>query len=405
MMDSPTIISSDDHVVEAPDLWESRLPTKFREQGPRLERGPGVRWSLVGGEDVFTKSDDFPPCDYWIFGDIRMPVTNSFADASLSDENRHLSGDTADEQTVGITYEEMRPGFYQPKARLADMDLNRVHASVCYPNLIPRFAGQTFLEAADKELALLCVQAYNDWGVEEWGGDSNGRLIPICITPLWDAQLAATEVYRNAARGVRAMTFTELPANLGLPSIHDKNGYWDPFFHACNETNMVIAMHIGSSGVPSSSPDAPTAVSSAACFTYAQLSMADWLFSGIFERFPNIKIMYSEAEIGWIPALLERADRKWEESPGYYNRQLVKRPPSDYYRNHVFGCIITDRHGLANIEAVGEDNVLFEVDYPHKATSWPNSLAIAEKEFAGLTDAQREKIFRGNAAKLFRLDV
>ena len=404
-VDSLKIISCDDHMVEPPHLWESRLPAKFREQAPRVERGPGVQWSMSGDKEVFLASEDLPLCDYWVFGDVRMPVTNSFADASLSADSLSFTARTAsDEQMMGITYDDMRPGFYQPKERLADMDLNHVHVSLCYPNLIPRFAGQTFLQAVDKELALLCVQAYNDWGVEEWGGDSDGRLLPICITPLWDAGIAAAEVYRNAARGVRAMTFTELPGYLGLPSIHNKDRYWDPFFQACNETGVVIAMHIGSSGVPISSADAPTAVQSAACFTYAQLSMTDWLFSGVFERFPNVKIMYSEAEIGWIPALLERADRKWEESPGYYNPTLVPRRPSEYYRDHVFGCIVTDRYGVANIEAVGEDNVLFETEYPHKATSWPNSLAVAEEELAGLTETQRVKILYGNAAKLFRLE-
>ena len=113
------------------------------------------------------------------------------------------------------------------------MDANHIEAALCFPTF-PRFCGQTFTEAKDKELGLLCVKAYNDWMVEEWCGDSGGRLIPLCLIPLWDAELAAAEVRRNAERGVRAVCFSEIPPFLGLPSVHDPDHYWDPFFRACS---------------------------------------------------------------------------------------------------------------------------------------------------------------------------
>ena len=139
------------------------------------------------------------------------------------------------------------------------MDLNGVEAQLCFPNY-PRFAGQIFLWGKDKELAVLCVRAYNDWMVEEWCGGSGGRLIPLCLVPLWDAELAAAEVRRNAARGVRAVAFTELP-DLPRPARASTRGYWDPFFQACAETATVVCMHIGSgTKTPQTSPDAPDAV-------------------------------------------------------------------------------------------------------------------------------------------------
>lgn len=155
-----------------------------------------------------------------------------------------------------ITYEQMRPGSFSVPDRLADMDVNHVQSALCFPTF-PRFCGQTFTEAKDRELGLLGVRAYNDWMVEEWcGPEANGRLIPLTLIPLWDARLAAAEVRRNAARGVRAVAFSEIPPHLGLPSIHTDE--WDPFLEACNETGTVIAMHIGSSSrMPSTSADAP----------------------------------------------------------------------------------------------------------------------------------------------------
>src|SRR5207244_6428848 len=127
--------------------------------------------------------------------------------------------------------------------RLEDMDANWIEASLCFPTF-PRFCGQTFTEAKDHDLGLLCVKAYNDWMVDEWCAPSNGRLIPLTIVPLWDAALAAAEVRRNAERGVHAVCFSEIPPFLGLPSIHDENNYWEPFFAACEDTDTVINMHI-----------------------------------------------------------------------------------------------------------------------------------------------------------------
>src|SRR5260370_21720937 len=177
----------------------------------------------------------------------------------------------------GVRYGEIRPGCWQQGPRLADMDANWTEASLCFPNF-PRFCGQTFAEAADKELALLSVRAYNDWMVEEWCAGSNGRLLPLCIVPLWDADLATAEVERNAARGVRAIAFSEIPAYLGLPSVH--SGYWDRFFAPCAATSTVVFLHIGSgTKMPRTFDVAPDAVSVSMVFGNCVASLADLIFS------------------------------------------------------------------------------------------------------------------------------
>ena len=133
------------------------------------------------------------------------------------------------------------------------------------------------------------MKAYNDWMFDEWCAGTNGRLIPLIIVQLWDSQLAAEEIRRNAARGCHAVTFSEIPPFLGFPSIHDKDGYWDPFLAACEETETVINMHIGSSSkMPSTSADAPAAVGSTLTYMNAAMSLTDWLMSGVFERFPRL---------------------------------------------------------------------------------------------------------------------
>jgi predicted TIM-barrel fold metal-dependent hydrolase len=305
----------------------------------------------------------------------------------------------------GTTYDWMRPGSWQVKPRLEDMDTNWIEASLCFPTF-PRFCGQTFMEASDKDLALLCVKAYNDWMVDEWCGESGGRLIPLTLIPLWDAEAGAAEVRRNADRGVRAVCFSEIPPFLGLPSVHDKDHYWDPFFAACEETRTVICMHIGSSSkMPSTSKDAPPAVGSTLTFANACYSLVDWLMCGAFNRFPDLKIAYSEGQIGWIPYILERADVVWQDNRAWGGvAENVLRPPSELFREHVYGCFFDDAHGLRSLDDIGVDNVTYESDYPHSDSTWPRTRQIAEEQMKDLDPEAVDKIVRGNAIRMLALD-
>ncbi len=302
-----------------------------------------------------------------------------------------------------MTYDEMRPGCYEPKARIDDLTLAGVDGSLAFPTF-PRFCGQTFLEGSDKDLGLACVRAYNDFQVEEWCADSDGHLIPLCLIPLWDVDLAVAEIERNAARGAHAVCFSEIPTHLGLPSIH--SGYWDPFFAACEETKTAICMHIGSSSkMPAASPDAPPTTETMLGFYNSMASLGDYLFSGVLVRYPTLKLAYSEGQIGWIPYALERADNVWEYHAAWTKtKETIPERPSSYYRGRIFGCFTTDHHGIASIAEVGEDNICFETDYPHTDTTWPFVREQAAEALADLTDAQRYKILRGNAIRMLELD-
>ncbi len=337
--------------------------------------------------------DSQPKSDAWFYEELVQPHKRHVAAVGFARDDMTLSP---------ITYDEMRPGCYEPQARLADMDLDHVEASLCFPTF-PRFCGQTFAEAHDKDLALACVRAYNDWMVEEWCGDSGGRLIPLCIVPLWDAELAAAEVRRNAARGVTAVAFSEITAKLGLPSLH--SGYWEPFFDACDETDTLVCMHIGSSSqMPATSADAPTAVGATLSFGNAMSSLSDFLFSGVLVRHPRLRLAYSEGQIGWMPYILERADDVWLQHHAWGGVQdLVPEPPSTYFHRQVFGCFFRDRHGLESLHRIGVDNVTFETDYPHTDSTWPDSRKIFEEQVAGLDDETVWKLARGNAIRILRL--
>jgi predicted TIM-barrel fold metal-dependent hydrolase len=240
--------------------------------------------------------------------------------------------------------------------------------------------------------------------IEEWCGPSQGYNIPLCLIPLWDIDLAVSEVTRVAEKGCRAIAFSEMPHHLKLPTIH--SGYWDPLFQVCNDRGVTICMHIGSSSTnPKASPDAPGAVGGMLQFNNSMASLGDWLFSGKLIQFPKLKLAYSEGQIGWIPYALERADTVWEHHDSWQNsKERIPEPPSSYYYGRIFGCFTADNHGLANLAAVGPDNICFETDYPHTDTTWPTSKQYVEKILDGFSDEAKYKILRGNAIRMLELD-
>ena len=396
VQDLPLIISVDDHVVEPPTLWSDRLPKKFLDRGPRVVRDT-AEFHFEGGVFSYEKGvEGGEMCDWWIYDDLVYPFPKLSAALGFDDLD-----------VTPVTFDEIRPGCWIQKDRLEDMTANHVEASICFPNTLPRFCGQAFLEREDKELALLCVQAYNDWMIEEWcGGDGRGRLIPLGMVPLWDPHLAAAEVRRNATRGCFAVTFTENPFPLGLPSVHDKGRHWDPFFQACEETGTVVCMHIGSGTVtPKASPESPDAVAATILFNNSVVSLVDWLYSGVLHRHPNLQLMYAEAQIGWIPYALERADDVWTTHRGWSKSQLhCPEPPSTYYHRQVTSCFFKDDVGISLLDRIGVDNVVFESDYPHQDSTWPFTREAAAQQFGSLDQASIDKIARGNAIRLLGLD-
>jgi predicted TIM-barrel fold metal-dependent hydrolase len=321
-----------------------------------------------------------------------------------------------------IGYEDMRPGCYNAAERIADMDRAGILASMSFPSF-PRFCGQVFYEGEDKELGLACVQAYNDWMIEEWCGTAPGRFIPLIIIPLWDPPQAAKEIERCAAKGVTAIAFSENPVPLGLPSIHDKHRYWDPVWAAVQDAGMIVCMHQGSSSYRArTSPDAPELVTLAWGIGNSMSgTMLDWLFGPVFVRYPGVKIALSEGGVGWIPYFLERAEqildhqRHWLSSNlkvdlatlSFVQGESMAIDPMtmnvrEVFREHIFGCFIDDVAGMRLLDLIGEDNVMIETDYPHSDTTWPDSIAFAHKHLEGLDDKTKHKILRGNAERLFR---
>ena len=393
--DLPNMISVDDHVMEPKELWQEQLPASLRERGPRTVREK-VKLSFKGGHYGFERNvEDGDWCDVWVFDDLVMPTGLLHAPAGVPRE---------EQRNVPAVYEDFRDGTWDQTARLADMDLNHCDAAINYPNIFPRFAGQGFLERADKDLALTCLRIYNDWMIDDWcAGAGRGRLIPLTFVPLWDPVLAAEEVRRCAAKGSYAIAFSENVSKLGQPSLY--TGAWDVLWEACQETETSVSMHIGSSSsMPTTSDDAPLATSMSMYAQNAQGSLCDWVFSGSLERFPDLTIAYAESQVGWMPFQLERMDAVWRD--GRADIDHVKTLPSAQVKGRVYGCVFDDLHGLINRDAIGTDHILWETDYPHSDGTFPHSRKIARELFAaaGMNAEECRMVLRSNAVKAYGLE-
>jgi predicted TIM-barrel fold metal-dependent hydrolase len=364
------LISVDDHVFEHGRVWQDRLPRKYAEAGPRL---------IDNGESCI-----------WHYEDTR---DNAFKYLSTMAGTRHEDY-TKEPQHPS----DFRPGCLDPTERLKDMDIDGVHAQLCFPSY-PRFSGTRFLFAKDKDLALLCVRAYNDWIIDEWCAADPHRYIPLTIVPLWDPQLAASEVRRTAAIGARTIGFPENTVPLDLPSIY--TDHWDPFFAAIEETGLPLSMHIGTSARnPSPGKLSPEIVIFSLMGFNSMSAVADWTFSPVFLKFPGVKIVLSEGGIGWMPYLKEKMDYVWGRQRFWSGMPHHPRP-SELFDDHVYGCFIEDVVGIKNRGDIGINNILWESDYPHSDTNWPHNRKRAAEMLADVPDKEAHRIVELNARELF----
>lgn len=374
-MNDMVIVSVDDHICEPPDMFDNQLSGELLASAPKLKT-------------------DAQGKNYWSYQGYLRPSIGLNAVVGRPFEEYGMEP---------TSLEQLRKGCYDVHARIDDMDVNGIAASLCFGNSIG-FDGQTFHKAPDKKLALRHMQAYNDWHHDEWCMAYPGRFIPIGILPTWDIDATVAEIHRLASKGFRTVSMNENPTVQGLPSIH--NDYWDPFFKAVVDTDMTIALHIGSGNpAPHASMETPIeAWISTMPLSVAQ-GLADWLQLEELHRYPQLRIAISEGSLGWIPYFMERADfSNWRHKAWTKSRfQDIK--PSDLVKRHFLHCFIDDKFGLKNLDAIGEDHVAYECDYPHSDALWPEVPEHLWQSVRHLSDAQIDKVTHANAVRFFRFDA
>jgi predicted TIM-barrel fold metal-dependent hydrolase len=368
------MISVDDHVVEPPAMFDGRIPGKYRDQAPRVVQ-------LENGTDV------------WKFDDAVIPNIGLNAVAGRPKEEYGIEP---------TSFGEIRPGTYDIHERIKDMNAGGILASMNFPSF-PGFSGRQFAAAKDKDLALAVLRAYNDWHIDEWAGTYPGRIIPMALPILWDAELCAEEVRRVAKKGCHSITFTENPAKLGYPSFH--NEYWNPLWRAVCDENVVVSIHLGSSGeLVMTAPDAPVDVMITLQPMNVCQAAADLLWSRVIKNYPDIKIALSEGGTGWIPYFLDRLDRTYDMHHLWTGQDFGGKLPSEVFREHFLTCFISDPVGVTLRNMIGIDNIAWECDYPHSDSSWPTAPEELAAVADGVPDSELNKITYENAMRWYSFD-
>lgn len=374
-MEDMVIVSVDDHAVEPADAFIRHYPEVKRDRAPRIIDRHGR--------------------DAWLWNDTIYPTIGLNA----------VVGRPRSEYGMEPTrFDQLRKGCYDPKARIDDMNVNGVLASLNFPTF-PSFAGNVFINAARTapDEALMAVRAWNDWHVHDWCAAAPGRLIPMCILPVWDIAATLAEMKRMSALGVHALSFSDNPALLGLPSIHST--VWEPFWQACVEYRMVINCHIGTGAKAAhASDESPIDAWITSMPISIANSAADWTFGSFWQRHPDLRMVLSEGGIGWIPYFLERADFAYEHQHEWTFTDLGGERPSDVFRRHVICCFIDDRFGLKNLDHLNTDMIAYECDYPHSDTLWPEVPEHLWPAVRDLDPAVIDKITHGNVMREFGFD-
>ncbi|MFN3472422.1 MAG: amidohydrolase family protein [Blastomonas sp.] len=374
-MNDMVLISVDDHISEPPDMFKNHLSAKDLEDAPRF----------------ITDADGKAA---WEYQGMYLPSVGLNA----------VVGRPMNEYGMEPTaLDQLRAGVYDVHARVGDMDVNGIAASLNFGSVFD-FAGGRLHRTPDKARALVHLRAYNDWHSDEWCAAYPERFIPCAILPTWDMDATVEEIHRVAKKGFKAISVSDNPTVQGLPSIH--NEYWAPFFKAIVDTDLTICCHIGAgSPAPHASPETPIEAWITTMPMSIAFGAADWLQLKALHDYPQLRIALSEGGIGWVPYFLERSDFSNWRHKAWTNSVFQDVKPSEIFRRHFLSCFIDDAFGLANVDWIGEDNIAYETDYPHSDTLWPEVPEHLWKALKHLDEEKIEKITHKNAMRWFNFDL
>jgi predicted TIM-barrel fold metal-dependent hydrolase len=301
-------------------------------------------------------------------------------------------------------WEDVPKAVYDAKERLTAMDVDGVDYSVLYP-IVSGLAGETFGRLTDPELELACVQAYNDWLIEEWASVSK-RFIPQCIVPLFPVEATVNEIKRAVAKGHRGVVYPAVPMMLrDVPHINEP--VYDPVWATCQELDVPVCFHAGATRAiqfppyAGFSPELAAAMEAITRPVSSVLIVANFLYSRILFRFPRLKVVFAETSLAWGAYELELADHQFERqrlhTEGYDMR------PSELFRRQCYLTGWFDKTGLRTRYYIGVDNLLWSTNFPQGTSTWPTTREVIGRCFEGIPDHERRQILVDNAAKLYKL--
>jgi predicted TIM-barrel fold metal-dependent hydrolase len=380
------VVDADSHWCEPPDLFTKRAPAAFRDRVPRVEQVEGEPTWVMDGH----------------------PLGRASAGGVIGRDGHKESSYKA---LFEWTHDQVHVGAHDPAVRLDVLDECGIDAQVIFPSTIG-LGGQDLGMVDDAALCRVAIEIYND-AMAEVQADSKNRLLPLPLMPAWDVGTCVAEAQRVAALGARGVNMTSDPDDLGAPDL--ANHAWDPFWEVCSDLQLPVHFHIGASATamsffgkypwPSHPMNTQLAIGGTLLFIGNARVVTNLILSGIFDRHPALRVVSVESGVGWIPFILEALDYEMSENAPEELSQLQKMP-SQYFRSNLYATFWfeNNRNRLPDlIDAVGEDNILFETDFPHPTCLYPKPLDTVAAKMATLPPDVQRKIMGENARKLYRL--
>jgi predicted TIM-barrel fold metal-dependent hydrolase len=296
---------------------------------------------------------------------------------------------------AGFSHEAMtHPGYGEPRARLEAMDRDRVDAEVLYSE-VSAFRHYPLMKEGWREAS----DAFNRH-MSDFASVAPDRLFPAYQVPLIDIDFALKQIGQLADLGARAIHVPTFPSEVGLPEYHDER--YDPVWAALSEAGMAISQHLGLVRslfeVLRRDPTPQKAIfTSQPCLRLAE-TIGFWILPGVLAKFPELKVVLVEPSLGWVPFYIDLLDKMYA---GPYDFPALDDKPSAYFHRQMYLTFVDDQHGLERRHEIGADHIMWSTDFPHPATSWPNSQALVERQFAGIPADERDLIVAGNAARVY----
>jgi predicted TIM-barrel fold metal-dependent hydrolase len=324
--------------------------------------------------------------DAWVMEGALDPINfGANCNAGLSPEQR----------PAWIRWKDVRPGGYDPRARLGEQDRDGVDAELMYPT--PRLSSQIFWHVKDPEFHLACIRAYNDWLSEYCSADTD-RLWGAALIPNVGVDAAIAELRRaQLLPAMRGAVIGQFPH--GGEEISEED---DPFWAALEESRTPVSVHVGFATGPAGDKSRLGAgrASGALRFFDAPIRTVQFIDSGVFDRFPTLRLVLVEVDSSWIPYMAEQLDDRFRRA-GPTRRPDIKRLPSEYLADNVLSTFITDRYGVHNRGAIGVTQMMWSSDYPHSGSDWPHSWQTIDDHFAGVPEDEKAAILAGNALRIY----
>jgi predicted TIM-barrel fold metal-dependent hydrolase len=379
------IISADTHILEPPDIWKNHLPAKYQEHAPKLvkDHEGGDAWQFAVGDPD--------------------PIGLVSTPGKKFEEFRWH----------GIRYDDIRPGCYNGKERIRDMDIDGIDAEITFP---PQRTIGHWLGNPDPDLSLAGVDAYNDFVFNEFSVDKK-RQFPMYQIPLTGIEDAVRYVKQAKSIGAHGVVISGWPT--GEESISEED---DRFWAACVDEGLPVTIHINliprkarvaqhqagaavTTGVRKGASKAnQRAIGGfAGVFTMVPPALGNTIFSGVFDRYPELHISLIETGVGWIPYFMEQCDDRYWRNRGW-GEINIKQPPSYYWRENFSATFIVDFNGVSQRHAVGVRNMMWSTDYPHHGNDWPYSRKTINEMFTDVDESERYEILAGNAVRIFKLE-